>query len=250
LKSLTAEVKYTFFILVLTGISHAQSAFQWERFLLVERANQTSYGLCRASLFAADFKTIFREEQVPERLIWLALIESSFRPFAESKSHAMGVFQFKKKTAVHFGLKISATRDERSFPYLSARASARYLRYLYEKFHDWDLVLAAYNLGEGTLRRTLDRTRTRNWIQVKVYLRKETREYVPKIHAAARIGEKYLLEHTRPLCFLYKVTKGDTLYAIKQKFKVDLKEIRRLNGLDSNDIHIGHTLIIPLAKKT
>lgn len=225
--------------------SPAQTNPDWEEFLLEEYGSQSSYGLSRATLFIERIKEIFRKENVPEYLAWIALIESSFRPFAESKSGAKGLFQFKAETAVHFGLRVSYGRDERTFAFLSAQAGARYLRYLYSKFGDWDLVLAAYNLGEGTLRRTMDRTGTKRWVQVKVYLRQETREYVPKVHAAARIGEKYVASGQSAKCLLIKIEKGDTLYRISKKFSCQLEELRRLNGLSGNALQVGQTLIVP-----
>ena len=216
---------------------------------MTERHNQTSFGLTRAALFVPRLKNIFREEGVPEELVWIALIESSFRPFARSKSDAVGLFQFKKGTAEAFGLKVNTSRDERTYPFLSAKSSAKYLKYLFKRFQDWDLVLAAYNLGEGALFRTMERTGTKKWIQVKVYLRRETRDYVPKVHAAARIGEAFLEKGLHNMCFLYSVNKGDTLFAVAKRHQTDVTEIKRLNGLTNNTLQIGHTLIIPQVKK-
>lgn len=196
-------------------------------------------------LFVDRCKEIFRNENVPESLVWIALIESSFRPFAVSRTGAVGLYQFKRETAVHFGLRVQPGRDERTFPFLSAQACARYLHYLYEKFQDWDLVLAAYNLGEGALRRTMQRTSTRNWIQVKVYIRKETQEFVPKVRAAAEIGEQFLKTGQEMCCKLVKVNSGDTLYRLSKEYDCAVEELMRMNGLEHHGLQVGQSIIVP-----
>ncbi|PIE03840.1 MAG: hypothetical protein CSA81_00200 [Acidobacteria bacterium] len=231
-----------FFFLLTTG----ETDPKWERFLLVERQEQTREGLTRAGLFVPKMKNLFREEGVPEDLVWLALIESSFRPFAKSPTGAVGLFQFKKKTARNFGLKVTSTLDERTFPYRAASCSARYLKYLYQKFQNWDLVLAAYNLGEGDLRRTMIRTQTQTWDQVKMHVRRETREYVPKVRTAIQIGNAFVAKGEKPAYLLYCVQRGDTLFQIAKRHHAEVKEVQRLNGMKHAHIQVGQTLVLPL----
>jgi hypothetical protein len=87
-------------------------------------------------------KEIFRESGVPPGLVWIAEVESSWNSRAVSRKGAVGLFQFTRATAEEYGLR-TGPRDERISPYKSARAAARYLSSLYERFGSWQLALAA-----------------------------------------------------------------------------------------------------------
>ena len=221
---------------------------KWITFLEVERADQTRAALLNARLYVPTFKRIFKQEGVPQDLVWLALIESGFRVDPTSPTKAQGMFQFKKDTARAFGLKVTRRVDQRNNPYLAARTAARYLDYLYKKFGTWELVLAAYNLGEGDLRRAMKRHGARTWLQVKPHVRKDTQEYVGKVKASAVVGNRYLrqfgLENPEKLK-TYLVRKGDTLYSIARSLRVDLEQFKALNGLRDNHIYPGQVLLIP-----
>ncbi len=223
---------------------------RWVGFLEFERAAQTRDALVNATRYAPRFREIFREQGVPEDLLWLALIESSFMPSRTSPTGAQGMFQFKKDTARAFGLAVTRARDERDMPFLAARAAARYLAYLRGKFASWELVLAAYNLGEGDLRRAMAAREAETWLQIKPYLREETRHYVGKVKAAAVIGNRFidslppkLLAEKAPR--VHRVRKGDTLYAIARAYGVPLAELKRANGLSGNLIHLDQELLVP-----
>ena len=86
------------------------------------------------------------------------------------------------ETAKRFGLTLWP-RDQRYQPDPSARASAQYLSFLYERFKDWRLALAAYNAGEGTVARLLQRHKGRSYDDIAVYLPAETQMFVPKVEA-------------------------------------------------------------------
>jgi len=223
---------------------------KWIGFLEFERAQQTRDALFNAIHYAPRFREIFSEEGVPEDLLWLALIESSFRPARTSPTGAQGMFQFKAETARAFGLEVTPQRDERNIPHLAARASARYLAYLRQKFESWDLVLAAYNLGEGDLRRAMQARGAKTWREIQPHVRKETRDYVGKVKAAAVIGKRFLaslppdvLQTKEPR--VHRVRKGDTLYSIARAYDVPLADLKRANGLRNNVIHPDDELIIP-----
>lgn len=224
---------------------------KWITFLEVERAEQTRMALHNAEQYVPRFKRTFRAEGVPEDLVWLALIESSFRIDPTSPSKAQGMFQFKKETARAFGLKVTRRVDQRNHPDKAAAAAARYLKYLHNKFKNWDLVLAAYNLGEGDLRRAMQRRRVTTWRQIKPHVRKETREYVGKIKAAAVVGNAYLAGH-KPKSWdqagrTHQVVKGDTLFNIAQRYNLEIDDIRRLNNIKGNKIRLGQILLLPEA---
>jgi membrane-bound lytic murein transglycosylase D len=90
-------------------------------------------------------------------------------------------------------------RDERLDPDKNARASARYLAYLYRKFRDWPLVLAAYNGGEGRVRRLMDTGKRKSFREIAGYLPDETQCYVPRVAAAVLQYEGALLSELPPV---------------------------------------------------
>ncbi len=135
-----------------------------------------------ASNHVTRLKPIFAGEKVPPELVWLAEVESSFDPRARSPVGAAGLFQLMPETAKRFGLALWP-RDQRYQPDPSARASAQYLSFLYERFKDWRLALAAYNAGEGTVARLLQRHNARSYDDIAVYLPAETQMFVPKVEA-------------------------------------------------------------------
>ncbi len=135
-----------------------------------------------ASNYVTRLKPIFAAEQVPPELVWIAEVESSFNPRARSPVGATGLFQLMPATAERFGLAL-APRDQRLQPDPSARASARYLRFLHGKFQDWRLALAGYNSGEGTVERLLKRHNAGSFEDIAVHLPAETQMYVPKVEA-------------------------------------------------------------------
>src|SRR5439155_25260698 len=133
-----------------------------------------------ATVYVSQLKPVFIEEGVPAELVWLAEVESGFVPWARSPSGAAGLFQLMPDTAELLGLSLKPS-DDRFVPDRSARAAARYLKYLHEKFHDWRLTLAAYNAGEGRVRRLLEQYRTRSYDAIALRLPWETQTYVPKV---------------------------------------------------------------------
>ncbi|CAM2009434.1 transglycosylase SLT domain-containing protein [Acanthopleuribacter pedis] len=220
---------------------------KWQDFLLVERRDQTRDALDRAEYFVPLIRPLFRAEGVPEDLVWLALIESSFRNHVESPTGAVGMFQFKRETATAFGLVVRGRTDQRLEPIKAGAAAARYLRYLRGKFASWDLVLAAYNLGEGDLRRTMAARNSLTWEEVRPFVREETQNYVEKIRAAAIIGNRHLGNLNPQTPLRHTVLKGDTLYSIARTYGVPVDELRALNGLVGNHISPGQALTVPKA---
>lgn len=134
-----------------------------------------------AKALVPRLKPIFEAEGIPPEWVWLAEVESSFNPNARSPVGAVGLYQFMPRTAEHLGLKLTP-EDERTHPEKSARTAAQYLRYLYGRFDDWSLALAAYNGGEGRLA-GLIRTHGRSFDTLAPHLPAETRMYVPKVLA-------------------------------------------------------------------
>jgi membrane-bound lytic murein transglycosylase D len=135
-----------------------------------------------AAELVPKLKPIFAGERVPAELVWVAEVESGFNQRARSPAGAAGLFQLMPATAKRFGLR-SWPRDQRYQPEPSARAAAQYLKQLHDRFGNWSLALAAYNAGEGTVQRLLDRHRTRSFDGIATRLPSETQMFVPKVEA-------------------------------------------------------------------
>lgn len=150
-----------------------------------------------ASELAPKLKSIFRENGLPEELVWLAEVESGFNPRARSPVGASGLFQFMPATARRFGLNPERP-DERQQPDKSARAAAAYLRVLHRQFGSWPLALAGYNAGEGRVARTLKQRKASSFDDIAEVLPLETRLYVPKIAAVIERREGIQLAHLPP----------------------------------------------------
>lgn len=145
-------------------------------------------------------KDIFRDEGVPHNLVWLAEVESSLNPNAESKVGAVGLFQLMPATAERFGLQLFPV-DDRKIPGKSARAAACYLRYLRNEFGCWALALAAYNAGEGRVGRMMKLNNARTFREVAPYLPSETRRYVPRVMAIMALREDQMRGVPSAACF-------------------------------------------------
>lgn len=129
---------------------------------------------------------ILSEEGLPGELVSLAMIESGLSTRARSSAGAVGPWQFMPGTARRYGLRMCWWEDQRRDWEHATRAACRYLQDLYQEFGDWALVLAAYNSGEGRVRRQLRLNGHDNYWDYR--LPRETVEYVPKFIAAARIS--------------------------------------------------------------
>ena len=150
-----------------------------------------------AQTYVPRLKPIFISQGSPDPLVWLAEVESSFNPQARSPVGAAGLFQFMPVTARSLGLSLSP-QDERLNPDKSGRAAGKYLRYLYNRFGDWRLALAAYNAGETRVNNLLVQYKTRNFYTISPKLPAETQLYVPKVEATLRKRESAALA-TLPL---------------------------------------------------
>ncbi len=147
--------------------------------------------IARSGKYEERFREIFAEEGIPKDLIYLAHVESGFKTSAYSRARARGIFQFISATGRRYGMRVDWWVDERADPEMSCRASATYLRDLYAEFGDWYLALAAYNAGEGRVRRSIRKAGTDDFwtLRRRHFFRRETRNYVPAIIAATIISK-------------------------------------------------------------
>jgi len=141
-----------------------------------------------AKPYVSKLKPIFAEKKVPNQLVWLAEVESSFDPEARSPAGAAGLFQLMPATARQYGLR-TWPFDQRLDPEPNARVAATLLGRLHDKFKDWRLTLAAYNAGEGTVQNLMKKQRATTYDEIAPYLPAETQMYVPKVEATLKKRE-------------------------------------------------------------
>jgi membrane-bound lytic murein transglycosylase D len=146
----------------------------------------------RSSRYLAMIRETLRARGMPEELAFTAMIESGFKPDAVSRMGAKGMWQFMAATARRYGLRVDRWVDERLDPEKSTAAAAAYLRDLHTMFGSWQLAQAAYNAGEVKVLRAIRLTGSRDFwtLAQSRHLKRETKDFVPQIHAATMIGRE------------------------------------------------------------
>ncbi|PCI53005.1 MAG: lytic transglycosylase [Gammaproteobacteria bacterium] len=229
-------------------------------------AKHPSY-LTRVAKRAEPFLYYIVEEleknNVPVELALLPIVESAFDPFAYSHGRASGMWQFVPATGTRFGMKQNWWYDGRRDIVASTQGAISYMKYLHKFFDgDWLLALAAYNSGEGRVRRSVRKNKKlgKNTDFWSLDLPKETRAYVPKLLALADIIK-------RPEQFdikLYEIANEEVIVQVDIKSQLDLAkaanladlslpELQRLNpGFNrwSTDPDGPHRLLLPKHKVT
>ena len=161
-------------------------------YLAVNARTFTEGSLSRKTLLDSMIYSKLRARNMPEDLIYLALVESGFKVNAYSRAKAAGVWQFIPATGKRYGLPVDFWLDMRRNPEAATNAALDYLSDLYKEFGDWHLAMAAYNCGEGRIRRLVKEELAANPSKKVSYwdlkLPRETMHYVPRILAAAIIG--------------------------------------------------------------
>jgi membrane-bound lytic murein transglycosylase D len=201
----------------------------------------------------ARYEPMIRErlaaEGLPGDLFYLAMIESGWSSEAVSRAYAVGMWQFMRGTGRGYGLRVDAWVDERRDPVKATDAAARHLRDLRERFGSLYLAAAAYNAGAGTVSRGLGRLEPAEEMEEAEeagdaaffrlaetrLLRHETRDYVPKLIAAAIIAKqpaRYGIATSQVQPFAYDsmvVSDATGLDVVARLAGVSLGEIRDLN---------------------
>lgn len=160
------------------------------RFFNMSIRDRFEQWLLRLNRYRPLVEDIFAEFDLPSDLVHLSLVESGFNPYDYSRAKATGPWQFMKGTGKIYGLRIDHYVDERRDPIKSTIAAARYLRDLYDLFGTWPLAMAAYNAGEGKVQRALTKAQAESFSEISrtKLIRRETKQYVPRIMAATIIA--------------------------------------------------------------
>lgn len=162
--------------------------------------NQVSFMLSACNFYMPIFEEALDAYNLPLELKYLPIIESALNPSAVSRVGASGLWQFMLATGKMYGLESNSLVDERRDPIKATWAAARYLKELYAIYGDWNLVIAAYNCGPGTINKTIRRAngKTDYW-EIYNFLPKETRGYVPAFIAANYVMTYYCDHNICPM---------------------------------------------------
>jgi len=211
-------------------------------FLLKNRNLHLYPWLRRAETYFPMIEHILAEENIPDELKYLALVESGLNPYAHSHAQASGIWQFVAQTGRRYGLTVDPWVDERRDPEKATRAAARHLRDLHELFGgDWHLALAGYNLSPGVVKREMAKAerylgRTPTYWDIYDNLPEETRNYVPLFIATSIIisnpaafdlervtpGPRYAFDHV-PVDATLEISK------LAQLAETNVEMVRALN---------------------
>lgn len=201
------------------------------------RENFTIY-LQRAGRYEPMMRAILRDAGLPEDLVYMSLIESGFSPRAYSRARAVGLWQFIASTGRLYDLQISYWVDERRDPILATKAAAAHLTDLYAEFGSWYLAAAAYNGGPNRVRRSIQRSGSDDFwtLSRRRFLRRETRNYVPKLIAAALIAKQpehygfFDIETADPMAYdVVQVPDATSLDVIADAAGVPVAQVMELN---------------------
>lgn len=194
----------------------------------------------RASRYLFHVLQELEKRDMPTELALLPFIESAFNPEAQSSAKASGMWQFIPSTGLDFNLKQNMFKDERRDVLASTDAALTYLQKLHGMFGDWQLALAAYNWGEGSVQRAIKRNQAAglptDFNSLSPLMPVETRNYVPKLQAVKNIiaapgdyGIALPKADNQPYFVTIGKTRDIDLLVAAQLAELPLEEFKALN---------------------
>lgn len=204
----------------------------------------------RASRYLFHVVQELEKRGMPTELALLPFIESAFNPQALSTAKAAGMWQFIPSTGRDYNLKQNMFTDERRDVLASTDAALNYLQKLYGMFGDWQLALAAYNWGEGSVQRAINRNLAAglaiDFNTLSAQMPNETRNYVPKLQAVKNIiampgdfGISLPKVGNQPYFVTIGKTRNIDVKVAAQLAELSLDEFRALNPQFNRPVIIG-----------
>jgi membrane-bound lytic murein transglycosylase D len=202
-----------------------------------KKVESTSAILGLMDYYFPIIEDIFDSYGLPAELKYMAVIESALNPNAVSRVGATGMWQFMYSTGRLYGLTVNSIIDERRDPVKATHAAAKYLKDMYNIFHDWVLVIAAYNCGPGNVTKAIRRSGNRkDYWEIYYRLPRETRGYIPQFVAATYILNNYREHKIQPLPIniplstdTIMVNEDIHLTQISEVMNIPIGELRALN---------------------
>jgi membrane-bound lytic murein transglycosylase D len=195
----------------------------------------------RSGRYLSMIRDVLRSKGLPEDLAFTAMVESGFNPLAVSRAGAKGLWQFMATTARRYGLRVDHWVDERLDPQKSTLAAAAYLQDLYRQFGSWALAQAAYNAGEVAVARAVRGTGSTDFwtLAGSKFLRQETKEFVPQIHAATVIGRD-------PVRFGFDIDEptAHEVESISVPPSTDLRRLSAAAGISADLLHSLNAVLL------
>ena len=227
-----------------------------------QRRQQMSRMMGLAAYYFPVFEEVLDQFNLPLELKYLALVESALNPKAKSWAGATGLWQFMYNTGKEYNLKVSSYVDERMDPYRATVAACEFFEKSYSVYGDWSLVLASYNSGRGNVNKAIRRSGgKRNYWQIRRFLPKETRSYVPAFIAvcyAMNYASDHKISTEKPRVLFHEVDTIEVKYQIDFEYlssslDISIDELEFLNPsykinvipkIDGRPYH----LVLPFAK--
>lgn len=230
------------------------TVYSFISYFTVRNREYSKMVLRRKDLYFPIFERILKQYGMPDELKYLSIVESGLNPRARSRAGAVGLWQFVPATGESLDLKIDWYFDERQDPEKSTVAACKYLKYLFDRFGQWELALAAYNCGPTATARAVKACRNkRDFWEVYYHLPRETRSYVPQFIAIA-----YMMNHSKEhnLFVDYYEDYGNyhTIYTdqyinleiLAKQLDMCVEEIQKLNPMLTKNIIPSYVKNFPL----
>ena len=214
----------------------------------------------RAQIYFPIIEKYLKEENLPDELKYLTVMESAVNPNAVSDAGAVGLWQLMPRTARKFGLTVNDQVDERRDVHKSTQAALGYLKHLNKKLGSWTLAIAGYNCGGGKVLQATRFSYSKNFWELRMFLPKQTQYYIHRMAAAVYVMNYHFLHNLHPATKEYHLqfTKATKVFhemnfnQISEAIGMSVKTLKRLNPSYRTEIiptsNKGNYLILPKVK--
>jgi membrane-bound lytic murein transglycosylase D len=216
-------------------VTYNEQVKTWVHYFQTKGRTSFKIWLERSARYAPYIQRELERHNLPQDLLYVAMIESGFTPKATSHAGAVGIWQFITPTAKRYGLKVNWWVDERRNFTKATKAAIRYKKELYQMFGSWHLVSASYNTGENRIHRLIKKHGTNDFWELAAMrtLPDETINYVPKIIAATLIAKS-------PALYGFKDLKYNLPYKFEEIYVpggTDLENLAQYLGVNKRYLH-------------